>query len=131
MKTYQLKINMANLKKEVERDYFKYKDIFYKCLIGNINLFNILHFKNPTISILDDSHYNQFYLYSITNGVTIEKILQDIDSPYNVSIFLDTNMYYEEFIRLRHSDKHINLYSLHIDDLCNVIVTNKHLTKNA
>jgi len=130
MKTFQLKINMANLKNEIDKDYFKYKDIFYKCLIGNLTLSNI-HVKEVTgTAILDDSYYNQYFLYAAANNITVKRILEEIASPYNISIFLDTNMYYEEFIRSRHSDKHINLYSIQIDDLYNVLVTIKWLPKH-
>lgn len=130
MHAYQLKINVNNLRKEIEKDYFKYRDIFFRCLIGNLCVYNQLYGNVVYNSIIEDSHYNQYLLYLVNRSASLEDILKEIDSPYNVSIFLDTNVYFEEFIRMKHNPKKLNNYQLTIDDMCNIVVTNMQLNRH-
>lgn len=131
MKTYELKINASNLKKEIEKDYFKYKDIYYKCLIGNLCLYNTLYGEVLSNTIIGESHYNQYLLNLINRPITLESILTEIDSPHNITIFLDTNIYIQEFITMKHQKNKLNVYSLDIDDLHRVTVLNKTLNRYA
>jgi hypothetical protein len=131
MKTYELKINASNLKNEIERDYFKYKDIFYKCLIGNLCLYNTLYGEVLSNTIIGESHHNQYLLSLINRPVTLASILQEIDTPHNLTIFLDTNLYIQEFITTKHQKNKINVYTVDIDDMHRVIVLNKTLNRYA
>lgn len=127
MKTHVLKINANNLHRQIHEDYFKYRDIFYRCLVGNLALHQQLYTDVLSSSVMEDAMYNQYLLSLINTNITVESILRDIDSPHNLSIFLDTSTYFEEFILYYHNSKFLNVYQLTIDDTCNIVVTNKHL----
>jgi len=129
MRAYQLKINVSNLRDHIKKDYFKYRDIFFKCLIGNLYVYNQLYGNVLHSTILEDIYYNQHLFKLINRNATLEEVISEIDSTYNVTIFLDTTMYFEEFIRLKHDPKKINVYQLSIDDMCNIVVTNMQLNR--
>lgn len=131
MRTYQLKINVNNLRAEIKKDYFKYRDIFYRCLIGNLSVYHQLYGQVLQNTIIEDSHYNQYLLYLVNRNMSLKEILAEIDTPYNLSIFMDTNVYFEEFIRMKHDSTKLNVYHLSIDDTYNIITTNKHLENHA
>ena len=127
MKTHLLRINANNLRKEIHHDFFKYRDIFYKCLVANLAVYNQMYANVLSTTILEDAAYNQYLLSLVNRQASLEEILKDIDSPYIMSIFLDTQVNFEDFIRSYHSGKKLNVYQLTIDDQCHIYVTNKHL----
>lgn len=130
MKTYQLKINVNNIKQEIEQNYFKYKDIFYKSLIVNLCIYNTFNKNILSNTIIDDSHYNQYLLYLANKQATVEELISEINHEFATNIFLDTNLYIEEFINMKHSDRYFNLYQLTIDDSYNIVITNKLIKKH-
>ena len=131
MRTYVLKINVNNIHSEIQRDYFKYRDIFYKCLIVNLCICSKLTIENlHQSSIIEDSHYNQYLIYLINSNMTLEDLIKEIDPVYNVSIFTDTHIYLEEFINMKHNQSLLNVYSLTIDDAYNIVITNKQLRRH-
>lgn len=125
MKTESLRVNVINLKREIQKDYFKYKDIFYKCLIGNLCIYNQTHGLVLHNTIIDDGHYNQYLAYNINKQSTIEDILKDMDTPFNMYIFLDLQVYFEDFIRVKHNKAKLNIYHLTVDDGYNLVISNK------
>lgn len=127
MKTYFLKINANNLRNEIKKDYFKYRDIFFKCLIGNLCVHNQLYKSVLSSTIIEDSHYNQYLMYLISRNPTLKEIVAEIDTPFNISVFLDTSVYLEEFIQTKHDSTKLNVYQLTIDDNFNVVITVKLL----
>lgn len=131
MRTFQLKINFNNLSRDIEKDYFKHKDIFYRCLIVNLCTYNLLHSPILHNTIIEDSHYNQYLLHLVNRGGVVEDMIREIDTLHHMSLFLDTNVYLEEFIQLKHNPKTLNLYHLTIDDGYNAVITNKHLKRYA
>lgn len=130
MKTQVLKINVNNLKNEIEKDYFKYKDIFYRCLIVNLCIYN--SFNNMVLhsTIVEDAQYNQFLLYLAQKQCSPQELIAEIDPVHAVTIFLDSNIYLEEFINTRHDNNMMNLYSLTIDDMYNIVITNKQIRRS-
>ena len=71
MRTHQLKINFNNLKHDIEKDYFKFRDIFYRCLVANLAIFHTT--KQPLLhnTILEDAHNNQLLHYLINKQAEI------------------------------------------------------------
>jgi hypothetical protein len=96
-------------------------------MIGNLCIYNQLYGTVLTTSLIEDSHYNQYLMYLANRQVTLEGIVAEIDSPYNLSVFLDTSIYFEEFIKYKHDPTKLNLYNLSIDDNYNIVVTNRQL----
>lgn len=129
MRTFVLKINMSNMKEYIDKDYFKYKDIFYKCLIANLCAYNTYNDIILTTTIIEDSHYNQYLLYFINNQLSLEEIIVKVDLANNIHLLTDIMLYLEEFIKLKHDKNKLNLYSLTIDDCYNVLITNKQIKK--
>lgn len=130
MRTQVLKINVNNIRHEIEKDYFRYKDLFYRCLIVNLCVYNTFNHVILTSTIIEDSHYNQYLLYLAQKQATVNELVAEIDPVHAVSTFLDTQVYLEEFINMRHDANMVNLYSLTIDDTYNIVITNKQLKKN-
>ncbi len=130
MRTFQLKINFNHIGGEIEKDYFKYRDLFYRCLVVNIHFYHLFHGSILGNTIMEDSHYNQYMLHLTSKGGDIQSMIKDIDITHNHSLFLDTQIYIEEFIKLKHDPNKINLYQLTIDDTYNIVITNKHLKRH-
>lgn len=130
MKTQVLRINVNNMRQEIEKDYFRYKDVFYKCLIVNLCIYN--SFNNFVLSstIIDDSHYNQYLLYLANKQASLSELIAEIDPIHAVNTFLDTQVYLEEFVNMKHDANLINLYSLSIDDTYHIVITNKQLKRH-
>lgn len=129
MRIVLLKINVNDVFKEIEEEYFKYRDTFYKCLIVNLIVFNstkslILH-----NVIIEDNYYNEYLKSLVARNLNLEQLIAEIDPIFAMSIFLDSNLYIEEFIQSKHDNNAKNLYSLTIDDGYNIVITNKQLRK--
>lgn len=131
MKTYVLKINMANIRKDIEKDYFKYKDIFFKCLLTNLYVYSAMYRNILPSTVIEDSHYNQHLMYLVSSNMSVEEAIQDVINTFNIEVFLDTNVYFEEFIQMKHDEAKINVYQLTIDDYSNIVVTNKQIIRHA
>lgn len=130
MRTQVLKINVNNIRHEIEKDYFRYKDLFYRCLIVNLCIYNSMNNMILASTIIEDSHYNQYLLFLGQKQATLQEMIAEIDPVHAVSTFLDTQVYLEEFINLKHEHNLVNLYSLTIDDAYNIVITNKQLKRN-
>jgi len=129
MRTFTLKINVNNIHKEIEKDFFKYKDVFYKALIANLCVYNTFNGLVLGSTIIEDSHYNQFLLFLMNKNATVKEVIDEIGSKNDVLLFLDTNMYVEEFISTKHDPNVINLYSLTIDDTYHIVINNKQIKR--
>lgn len=129
MRTQVLKINVVNMKHEIERDYFRYKELFYRCLIVNLCIYNTFTHNVLQSTIIEDGHYNQFLLYLGQKVCPVQELIAEIDPVHAATTFLDTNLYLEEFINVKHDDSMMNLYSLTIDDTYHIVITNKQIKR--
>lgn len=129
MKTHILKINVNNLKSEIESNYFKYRDIFYKCLIVNICLHALYIRFIGYETLFEEGHYNNYFQFHINRSYTLESLLNDMDILNHRQLFLDMNLYVSEFIELRHRPKMFNIYSLTIDDHYHIVISNKTIRR--
>lgn len=129
MRTQVLKINVVNLKHEIERDYFRFKELFYRCLVVNLCVYNTFHQNVLQSTIIEDGHYNQFLLFLTQKACSIPEMIAEIDPVHAASTFLDTNLYLEEFINMKHDPSLMNLYSLTIDDTYHIVITNKQIKR--
>lgn len=129
MHTETLKININNIKRQVYNQYFKYRDIFYRMLIANICIYNYLNHNVLQNTILEDSSYNQYFLYIANKRLNLEGILTELNIIHELPLYLDLSLYIEDFIQKRHSNNHINVYSISISDNGYLIVQNKKLSK--
>lgn len=128
MRTFVLKINVNNLRREIDNNYFKFRDIFYKCLIVNLCIYHNLRTPILLNSVIEDSNYNQYLiLMSAKQQFHLKEAVLEIDPAHNVNILLDMNLYLEEFINIKHTYTCLNVYSLTIDDDYQVVITLKHI----
>ena len=130
MRTQVLKINVNNIRHEIERNYFHYKDLFYRCLIVNLCVYDTMSHKVLSSTIIEDSHYNQYLLYLAQRQASLQELINEIGPVHAVTTFLDTQLYVEEFLNMKHDDSMTNLYSLTIDDAYNIVITNKQLKRH-
>lgn len=129
MRTHVLKVNVNNLKREINNNYFKYKDIFYKCLVVNLCLYNMTKYDILENVIIEDSTYQQYLSYLINKRCTLPELLQEIALETHTHIFLDLTIYIDEFIDMKYNSDKFNLFSLTIDDNGYINVFNKTIRK--
>lgn len=128
MVIHQLKINFANLKSEIERNYFAYRDIFYAALIVNLCNYHTTTRNIAETLILEDSQYDySFRQFLLSCGSIYDLATHPVLSSHP-NLVIDIGIYVEEFLDMRHNHAKTNVYSLSIDDCYNVVITNKHLS---
>lgn len=129
MRTDYLKVNVNNIKQQINSQYFKYRDIFYRMLITNICIYNYMNYGILKNTILEDSSYNQYFLYIANKQLSLEEILTELNIIQELPLYMDISLYIEEFIQQKHSNKHINVYSITISDDGYLIINNKKLDR--
>ena len=127
MRTDSLKVNVNNIKREINSQYFKYRDMFYRMLVANICVYNYMNYNVLQNTIFEDSSYNQYFLYVANKRLSLEEILSELNIIHELPLYMDVSLYIEEFIQQKHSNKHINVYSLTISDEGHLVVSNKKL----
>lgn len=129
MRTHVLKINVSNLKRDIENDYFRYKELFYRCLIVGLCVHNSFSRNVLHTTIIEDSHYNQFLMYLAQKVCSVQEMIAEIDPVHAATTFIDMNLYLDEFLHMKHDNELLNLYSLTIDDTYNIVITNKQIKR--
>ena len=127
MRTETLKVNVNNIKREINSQYFKYRDMFYRMLVANICVYNYMNYNVLLNTIFEDSSYKQYFLYVANKRLSLEEILSELNIIHELPLYMDVSLYIEEFIQQKHSNKHINVYSLTISDEGHLIISNKKL----
>jgi len=127
MRTETLKVNVNNIKREINSQYFKYRDMFYRMLVANICVYNYMNYNVLLNTIFEDSSYNQYFLYVANKRLSLEEILSELNIIHELPLYMDVSLYIEEFIQQKHSNKHINVYSLTISDEGHLVISNKKL----
>jgi len=129
MRTFQLKVNVNNIKRNINNHYFKYRDIFYRILVTNVCVYNYI---NPNLlqnTIIEESHYNQQFLNLSNKQLSLKEMLQELNIETELPLYMDVSLYIEEFLQVKHSNNHINVYSLSISDNGYLLISNKQLNK--
>lgn len=129
MLTHSLKINLNNIKKDINKHYFKYRDIFYRILLTNICVYNTVNNNMLQNTIIEDSNYNQYFLYLISKQLSLKELLSELNIENELALYIDLSLYIDEFLQLKHSNDYINVYSIYITDDGYLIVYNKKLDK--
>jgi hypothetical protein len=78
MRTETLKVNVNNIKREINSQYFKYRDMFYRMLVANICVYNYMNYNVLQNTIFEDSSYNQYFLYVANKRLSLEEILSEL-----------------------------------------------------
>ena len=129
MRTETLKVNVNNIKREINSQYFKYRDMFYRMLVANICVYNYMNYNVLQNTIFEDSSYNQYFLYVANKRLSLEEILSELNIIHELPLYMDVSLYIEEFIQQKHSNNHINVYSLTISDEGYLVIYNKRLDR--
>lgn len=131
MRHHSLRINYNNLKDEIEKDYFHYLDMFYKALILYMVYNDRPDFPLVGSLVLENKLYDDLLRRTAISGCGGKTIPELRELSLNLHAVLDMQIYLEDFIRMKHNQKAINIYSLTIDENYNVLVTNKTFTRYA
>lgn len=129
MRTDSLKVNVNNIKREMNSQYFKYRDMFYRMLVANICIYNYMNYDALRNTIFEDSSYNQFFLYIANKRLSLEEILTELNIIQELPLYMDVSLYIEEFIQQKHSNNYVNVYSLTISDEGYLVIYNKRLDR--
>lgn len=129
MKTHTLKININNFKKDITNHYFKYRDMYYRMLVTNICIYNYVNNQLLQNTVIEESSYNQYFLHLVNRQLNLTGLLSELNIENELPIYMDISIYIEEFLQIKHSNNHINLYSLTITDDGFLIIENKHLNR--
>ena len=130
MRTHQLKINVNNIKRDINAQYFRFRDMFYRMLVTNICIYNYMNYGLLQNTIIEESSYNQYFLYLANKQLSLEEILIELNIANELPLYMDVSLYIEEFLQQKHSNNHINVYSLTISDDGYLIISNKQLHKS-
>ncbi len=129
MKTDTVKINLNNIKKNINNNYFRYRDMFYRMLVTNICVYNCINYGMLQNTIIEESHYSQYFLNIANKQLSLEEILSELNIINELPLYMDISLYIEEFLQQKHMNNCINVYSLTISDDGYLIITNKKLHK--
>lgn len=129
MRTYHLKVNVNNIKRDINNHYFKYRDMFYRMLITNICIYNYMNYGLLQNTIIEESSYNQYFLHLANKQLSLDEILNELNIASELPLYMDISLYIEEFLQQKHSNTHINLYSLTISDDGYLVIENKQLSR--
>ena len=80
-------------------------------------------------TIIDESTYNQSFLYLSNQRLTLTELLSELNIANELPLYMDISLYLDEFIRDRHSNNHINIYSVTISDDGQLVISNKKIHK--
>ena len=80
-------------------------------------------------TIIDESTYNQSFLYLSNQRLTLTELLSELNIANELPLYMDISLYLDEFIRDRHSNNHINIYSVTISDVGQLVISNKKIHK--
>ena len=97
MRTHALKINLNHLKKEIEKDYFKYRQMFFKMLVVSTCIHSTLYKNIIPFIVIEDEVYNQYLYQLVSRAVTENDLLAEIGSREQLSVYFDMLPYIEEF----------------------------------
>ena len=125
MQSFQLKVNISNLRKEIAKDYFRYLDIFHKCLAGSLYLSHLENNSTSQTVSFENAIYNTYFTSLVNSNVSIEQFLKSLNTEHAVFIFLDTQIYLEQFIKHRHVCSKLNIYNLTITSDFELLITLK------
>lgn len=129
MRTYTLKINVNNIKKDINNQYFRFRDIFYRILVTNICVYNCINYGVLQNTIIEESSYNQYLIHLANKNLNLEELLLELNINNELPLYMDITLYLEEFMQQKHSNNHFNIYSVSISDDGHLIVSNKHINK--
>lgn len=129
MRTFHLKVNINNIKHNIDDHYFKYRDIFYRILVTNICVYNYINYGLLQNTIIEESHYNQVFLNLANKWLSLKEILQELNIETELPLYMDISLYIEEFLQQKHSNNYINIYSVSISDNGYLIISNKQLNR--
>lgn len=129
IRTKDCLINLSNLKSQIDNDYFKYRDMFYRCMIVNLGLYNLTKEEIRCTTIIEDSHYHQTFFTMLEGSPSIEHLLRDVESSEYTMLLVDMNLYLDSFIEKNHNHNVMNIYSLSIEDNFHVRISNKQISR--
>lgn len=127
MRMHTLKINQRHLKNELEEGFFYYLDVYHRCLAVSIIYHGIDDGDIVPSTIMENSHYNSLLRDMKERFRQGYNILEEIHSKYSLDIYMDTQIYLEEFLKAKHNKGMANVYSLTLDNKFNLVITNKQL----
>lgn len=122
----RLKINVAELSSDISNNYFKYRDIYYRCLVNCLYIYSIYRDNILPTSVIEEDKYNS-YLTTLKSSIpTVEQLITQMNSTVEAYILTDIQVYLDDFIRMKHIKNKVNVYNLTIEDN-SVVVTIKNI----
>lgn len=119
MRTYTLKINVNHLKKDIEKDYFKYRQMFFKALVVSVCINSVLYKDLVPFTVIEDEVYNQYFLQLASRAITEIDLLTELNTKEQLAIYFDILPYVEEFFN-KHIDTQsyiaLNVLNIRIND---------------
>lgn len=115
------------MKKNVDDNYFIYKDLAYRSLIFNVIEFLYKNSLSNTNIILEDMFYNGLYNSLFGTNRAFEEMMNSVRKLNDIDVVLDFNIYISDFLEKKFDYRHINVIDLHIDKTDELCVIIKHL----
>lgn len=127
MRILRVKINLNHLRRDIDSNYPRFRELFYRALVANLAAYNMLHGIILNTTVIEDSHFNQLLLYLANSGVSLQEVIGQIDSDIGKFMYADTSVYVEDFLRHHHNPKSLNLYSCELDETYHLVITNRQI----
>ncbi len=124
MHEHILSINIAHLQEGINRNFFEFRDVFYRCLIAALWSHNNPNAHTGTQIAIDDQSYNQL-LHELLHYSGYTALSHCLTTTQAISVYQDLSVYLQEFIEQRQRSDRYNIYCVDIVPGHKLIVKNK------
>lgn len=126
MRSKTLTVNYNHMRSQIKAEYLRYLDVFHKSFLATLIHLNTPDTPLVPTTVMENAQYTKqlsdMYL-AHTNG---RNILTMFDGP-EVHVFVDIQIYLQEFLMDVHNFKEYNYYNITVDPKYNIIIANKQL----
>ena len=126
MQTLAVKVNLNNLKKFIQSDYLRYRDILYRILISHIYIYNYTIKQISSNIIFEEQPYQELLSSLLMSGTDIRNVLDKMNIEHYSPLYIDVSLYIDEFLSYCYKEQGKNIVSLRLTDDGYVVVENKH-----
>lgn len=131
MKLYKQSVNLNNIKKELNKKYFLYKEVLNKFLV--LYLYNSQIF-SPYINsniMFEEASNQQLYNYLLSKSLNHKQLFVELNLENYIYLYLDFSLYIESLFRDNYSNNNsLYLLGLNIEDNGYVVIYLRELLGN-
>ena len=123
MKLHKQSVNLNNIKRELNKKYFLYKEVLNKFLV--LYLYNCQILSPYTISniMFEEASNQQLYNYILSKSLNHKQIFVELNLENYIYLYLDFSLYIESLLKDNYSNnKSLYLLGLNIESNGYVVI---------